>query len=89
MKKGKQKFNPHLVMKPKFILQKQPEELDSLTETFKLRFEAEDNEKDTKTLKNLFGEKMDHLIVIDDVSGVADISKKSANFSRNYFKKTW
>ena len=82
MKKGKQKFNPHLVIKPKFILQKQPEELDSLIETFKLRSEAEDNEKDTKKLKNLFGKnkKMDHLIVMDDVSGVADISKKFAIF---------
>ena len=62
-------------------MQKQPEELDSLIETFKLRSEAEDNEKDTKKLKNLFGKnkKMDHLIVMDDVSGVADISKKFAN----------
>ena len=61
---------------------KEPEELDSLIETFKLRSEAEDNEKDTKNVKNLFGEnkKMDRLIVMDDVSGVADISKKFANF---------
>ena len=61
---------------------KEPEELDSLIETFKLRSEAEDNEKDTKNVKNLFGKnkKMDRLIVMDDVSGVADISKKFANF---------
>ena len=61
---------------------KKTEELDSLIETFKLRSEAEDNEKDTKNVKNLFGEnkKMDCLIVMDDVSGVADISKKFANF---------
>ena len=61
---------------------KEPEELDSLIETFKLRSEAEDNEKDTKNVKKLFGEnkKMDRLIVMDDVSGVADISKKFANF---------
>ena len=61
---------------------KEPEELDSLIETFKLRSEAEDNEKDTKNVKNLFGEnkKMDRLIVMDDVSGVADVSKKFANF---------
>ena len=67
---------------------KEPEELDSLIETFKLRSEAEDNEKDTKNVKNLFGKnkKMDRLIVMDNVSGVADISKKFANFltvSRN------
>ena len=55
---------------------KEPEELDSLIETFKLRSEAEDNEKDTKNVKNLFGKnkKMDHLIVMDSVLGVADIS---------------
>ena len=56
---------------------KEPEELDSLIETFKLRSEAEENEKDTKNVKNLFGEnkKMDRLIVMDAVSDVADISK--------------
>ena len=61
---------------------KEPEELDSLTETFKLRSEAEDNKKYIKNVKNLFGEnkKMDSLIVMDDVYGVADISKKFANF---------
>ena len=66
---------------------KEPEEPDSLIKTFKLRSEAEDNEKDTKNVKNLFGEnkKMDRLLVIDDVSGVADISKK--NF--NCVKKIW
>ena len=48
---------------------KEPEELDSLIETFKLRSEAEDNEKDTKNVKKLFGEnkKMDHLIAMDKV----------------------
>ena len=61
---------------------KEPEELDSLIETFKLRSEAEDNEKDTKNVKNLFDEdkKMDRLIVMDNVFGVANISKKFANF---------
>ena len=66
----------------KFHIAKEPEELDSLIETFKLRSKAEGNEKDTKNVKNLFGEnkKMDRLIIMDDVSGVADISKKFANF---------
>ena len=43
---------------------KVPEKLDSLIETFKLRSEAEDNEKGTKNVKNLFGEnkKMDRVI---------------------------
>ena len=61
---------------------KEPEELHSLIQTFKLRSEAEGNEKDTKNVKYLFGEnkKMDCLIIMDDVSGVADISKKFANF---------
>ena len=35
---------------------KEPEELDLLIETFKLRSEEEDNEKDTKNVTNLFGE---------------------------------
>ena len=61
---------------------KELEEHDLLIETFKLRSEAEDNEKDTKNVKNLFGEnkKMNRLIVMDYISGVADISKKFANF---------
>ena len=66
---------------------KEPEEPDSLIKTFKLRSEAEDNEKDTKNVKNLFGEnkKMD-CYYYDDVSGVADISKKLANFLRSFKK---
>ena len=39
----------------KVHIAKEPEELDSLIETFNLRSEAEDNEKDTKNVKNLFG----------------------------------
>ena len=35
---------------------KEPEELDSLIETFKLRCEVEDNKKHTKNVKKLFGE---------------------------------
>ena len=66
----------------KVHIAKEPEKLDSLIESFKLRSEAEHSEKDTKNIKNLFGKnkKMDRLFVMDDVSGVADISKKFANF---------
>ena len=61
---------------------KEPEELDSLIETFKLRSESDDNNKVTKNVKTLFGEnkKMDRLIAMDDVSGVFDIARKFANF---------
>ena len=54
-------------------------ELDSLIETLKLlsREETIDN-----NVKNSFGEnkKLDRLIIMDDISGVADVSKKFANF---------
>ena len=51
---------------------KEPDELDLLTETFKLR--SSDDENDANSL---FGKnrKKDRLIVMDYVSGVADVSK--------------
>ena len=56
----------------------EPDELDLLFETFKLRTHdiPDDN------VNSLFGKnkKMDRLIVMDNVSGVAYISKKIANF---------
>ena len=58
---------------------KEPNELDLLIETFKLRtFDIPDE----NNVNSLFGEnkKMDRLIVMNDVYGVADISKKIANF---------
>ena len=63
------------------------DELDALTENFKLK--ALENNGDNVNLSNSFGEirEMDRLIVLDDVSGVADLSKKFANFltvSRKY-----
>ena len=63
------------------------DELDLLIETFKLR--AQENSSDNVNLSNSYGEikKMDRLILLDDVSGVADLSKKIANFltvSRKY-----
>ena len=59
---------------------KEQDELDSLIETFKLRSREETT--DNKNVNNSFGEnkKMDRLIIMDDVSGVADVSKKFANF---------
>ena len=82
MKKREAEIQSSFRNETKFHIAKEPEELDSLIETFKLRSKAEGNEKDTKNVKNLFGEnkKMDRLIIMDDVSGVADISKKFANF---------
>ena len=64
------------------------DELDALIDNFKLKAQ-EYNDKDNVNLSNSFGEikKMDRLIVLDDVSGVADLSKQFANFltvSRKY-----
>ena len=63
------------------------DDLDALLELFKSN--ALETEGDNVNLSNSFGEirKMDRLIVLDDVSGVADLSKKFANFltvSRKY-----
>ena len=57
------------------------DKLDELIDNFKLKAQ-ENKEIDNVNLSNSFGEikKMDHLIVLDDVSGVADLSKKFANF---------
>ena len=57
----------------------EPDELDSLIETFKLR--SHEDIKD-ENVNNFFAEnkKLDRLIVMDNVSGVADISKKFGNF---------
>ena len=59
---------------------KEQDELDSLIETFKLRSCEDSN--DNNIVNNSFGEnkKLDRLIIMDDVSGVADISRKFANF---------
>ena len=59
---------------------KEPDELDSLIETFKLRSHEEIIDKNN--VNNLFGKnkKLDRLIFMDDVPGVADVSKKFANF---------
>ena len=58
---------------------KEQDELDSLIETFKLRSREETIDNN---VNNSFGEnkKLDQLIIMDDVSGVADVSKKFTNF---------
>ena len=58
---------------------KELDELDFLIETFNLRTHDIPDEND---VYSLFAEnkKMDRLIVVDKVSGVANISKKFANF---------
>ena len=58
---------------------KEPDELDLLIETLKLRTHDVVDENDVNFL---FGKnkKMGRLIAMDNVSGVVDISKKCANF---------
>ena len=59
---------------------KEPEELESLTVILKLR--TRDIVDDNHDVNSLFGEnkKMDRLIVMDNISGVADISRKFTTF---------
>ena len=64
----------------------EPDELDSLIETFKLRSHEEIADED---VNNSFSEnkKLDQLFVMVNVSGVAEVSKKLCNFlkvSRNF-----
>ena len=58
---------------------KESDELHSLIETFKFRTHEVPDEND---VNSLFGKnkKMGRFIVMDDVSGVADISKTFVNF---------
>ena len=64
---------------------KEADELDSLIDTFKLRSDNETNDNSYNSHSynsHSFGEnkKLDRLIVMVEISGVADISKKFANF---------
>ena len=60
------------------------DELKSLMETFKQRSEEDDIQTENNNVNNLFGEnkKLVRLIIMDDVSGIADTSKYFANFLR-------
>ena len=89
MKNVKMKYSPVLTMKLKFILQKNlTDKLTSLLKTFTLRtFDLIDD--DVNLNNSVFGEKKktNRLIVMDNVSGVADIPKTFTNFlnvSRKY-----
>ena len=76
-KKREAKIQFYFSIETEVYIAKEPDELDLLIETFKLR--SSDDEND---VNSLFGknEKIDCLIVMDNVSGVADLSKKFANF---------
>ena len=66
------------------------DKLDSLIDTFKQRsHENYDNYSNNNNVNSSFGEnrKMDRLIIMDDVSGIADVSKKFSNFLS--FQKIW
>ena len=67
------------------------DELKALIETFKQRSEENEDNQNNKNnnVNSLFGEnkKLDRLIIMDDVSGIADTSKYFSNFltvSRKY-----
>ena len=55
------------------------DKLDSLIQSFKLRSREESTDNN---VNNSFGEnkKLDRFIIMDDVSGAADVSKTFANF---------
>ena len=78
MKKREAKIQSCFSNETEIHIEKEPDELDLLLETFKLRthYIPDDN------VNSLFDQnkKADRLIVMDDVSGVAEISKKLANF---------
>ena len=57
------------------------DQLDSLIDTFKQR-SHENYDDNFNNVNSSFGEnrKLDRLIIMDDVSGIADVSKKFSNF---------
>ena len=80
MKKERQKLKSCFSNETEIHIAKEPDELDSLIETLKLR--TRDIVDDNDDVNSLFGKnkKIDCLIVMDDVSGIADISRKVAIF---------
>ena len=79
-KKRESKIQSYFSNVTEVHIAEESDELDSLIQTFKLRSHEEIIYKNN--VNNSFGEnkKLDRLIVMDDVSGVADVSKKFANF---------
>ena len=80
-KTRKTEIESYFSNKTEVHIAKEQDELDSLIETFKLRSREESNNNHDNVI-NSFGEnkKLDRLIIMDDVSGIADISKKFPNF---------
>ena len=80
MKKERQKSNHCFSNETEIHIAKELDELDPLIETVKLRTRdiLDDNDK----VNSLFAKnkKLDRLIVMDNVSGVAGISRKFATF---------
>ena len=79
-KKRETKIQSYFSNETEVHVAKEQDELDSFVEIFKLwsREETTDN----NNVNNSFGEnnKLDWLIIMDDVSGIADVSKKFENF---------
>ena len=80
IKKKEAEIQSYFSNKTEVHVAKEQGELDSLIETFKIR--SQEDITDSNNVINSFGEskKLDRLIIMDDVSGVADVSKKFANF---------
>ena len=78
-KQRETKIQSYFSNKTEVHVAKEQDELDSLIETFKLRSREETIDSN---VNNSFGEnkKLNRLIIMNDDSGVADISKKFANF---------
>ena len=79
-KQREAKIQSYFSNKTEVHVEKEQDELNSLSETFKLPSREESNDNDN--VNNSFGEnkKLDRFITMDDVSGVPDTSKKLANF---------
>ena len=86
-KKGEAEIQSYFSNETEVHVAKEQDDLDSLTEFFKLQSREETT--DDNNVNNSFGEskKLDRLIIMDDVSGVADVCKTFANLltvSRNF-----
>ena len=79
-KKRETEIQSYFSNKAEVHVAKEQDELDSLIETFKLRSREETT--DDNNVNDFLGKnkKLDRLVIIDDVSGVANVSEKFANF---------
>ena len=76
-KKRKADIQSYFCNETEVHMAKEQDELDSLIETFKLRSREETIDNN---VNNSFGKNLNRFIIMDDVPGVADISKRFANF---------